>query len=94
MKQIIVYDIPDDVTRTRVSHILEDFGYTRLQYSVFVGARTQNTLEELSLVILDIIKDNEADIRVFQICEKCERKIMVVSRIGIDVDLEVMFPCP
>ena len=50
MIQIIVYDIPKDTLRGKVSHTLEDFGFIRLQYSVFIGSRTQNTLEELSLV--------------------------------------------
>ena len=94
MRQIIVYDIPKDDIRTRVSHILEDFGFIRIQYSVFIGSRTQNSLEELSLVLQDIIGSEDADIRIYQSCEKCEKKTMVVSRIGLDPDMKVIFPCP
>lgn len=94
MNQIIVYDIPDDGVRTRVSHTLENFGFNRFQYSVFIGSRTQNTLEELVFTLQDIIDGKEADIRIYQICEKCYSKKMVVSRIGLDPEMGVMFPCP
>ena len=93
MDQIIVYDIPDDDLRTHVSHLLEDYGFVRVQYSVFRGSRSQNTLEMLALELKDLIKKQEADVRFYQICDICLAKTMVVSRIGVDDEGGVTFPC-
>ncbi|MHA1495633.1 MAG: CRISPR-associated endonuclease Cas2 [Candidatus Thorarchaeota archaeon] len=94
MKQIIVYDIPNDSVRTHISHTLEDFGYIRLQYSVFIGERTQNTLEELDLVLKDLIGSEPADVRIYQMCDKCLAKLIVVSRIAEDPETGGVFPFP
>ncbi|TXT53663.1 MAG: putative CRISPR-associated endoribonuclease Cas2 1 [Candidatus Thorarchaeota archaeon] len=93
MFQIIVYDIPDDGLRTRVSRTLQDFGYERVQYSVFFGSRTQNSLEELSLILQEIIKKEEADVRFYQICNTCSEKTMIVSRIGEEEMYGGIFAC-
>jgi len=94
MKQIIVYDVPNDSLRTHISHTLEDFGYQRLQYSVFIGERTQNTLEELALVLKDLIGKEPADVRCYQICERCLEKIMVISKICEEQEIGGVFAFP
>lgn len=93
MEQLIVYDIPEDKLRTRVSHTLEDYGYERVQYSVFKGSRSQNVLEMLSQELENLIGDEEADVRFYQVCDRCLSKTIVVSRIGLDETEGVTFPC-
>jgi len=93
MKQIIVYDISNDRLRERVCHTVQDYGFKRLQYSVYKGSRSRNILEALSIEIQDILGDEEADVRFYLICNKCLEKTMVVSKKGIDNLSEVMFPC-
>ncbi|MHA1808033.1 MAG: CRISPR-associated endonuclease Cas2 [Methanosarcinales archaeon] len=94
MRQIIVYDIPEDPLRNKVASAIQDYGFERIQYSVFLGSRTQNVLEMLAIELKDLVKSKEADIRFYQQCDKCIGKTMVVSRIGEEQNREVMFPCP
>ena len=94
MKQIVVYDVPNDGLRTQISHVLEDFGYQRLQYSVFIGQRTQNILEEIALILKDLIGSEPADVRCYQICEKCLEKKMIISRICKEPDIGGVFAFP
>ncbi len=95
MYQIIVYDIPDDVLRGKVSQTLKDYGFERVQYSVFTGSRTQNVLESLALELRAIIKKKEADVRFYQQCERCFEKTMVVAKKEVPPIEQrgVMFPC-
>jgi len=93
MRQIIVYDIPEDRLRDRVIKVIQDYGFLRIQYSVFLGSRTQNVLEMLSMELKDIVKRKEADIRFYQQCDKCADRTMIVSKIGDHDREEVAFPC-
>lgn len=93
MQQIIVYDIEDDALRTKVSSLLQDYGYERIQFSVFIGSRTQNVLKMLEIEIKDLIGTKKADVRVYQQCDRCIGKTRIVAMIGNPEREEVMFPC-
>jgi len=47
VKVLLIYDIPDDVVRSRVADICLDYGLLRIQYSAFFGELTVNHQEEL-----------------------------------------------
>ncbi len=94
MRQIIVYDIPEDTLRYKIASSIQDYGFDRVQYSVFIGSRSQNVLEMLAIELKDLVKKKEADIRFYQQCDRCITKTMIVSKIGDTVAGEVMFPCP
>mgnify|MGYP000386112618 FL=1 len=81
---IITYDIPDDYIRTRVANKLKDYGLDRLQKSVFKGKLTRNEAEEVREILLRVVGDKEADIRIFFICRKCWDQQIVVKRMYID----------
>lgn len=93
MQQIIVYDIEEDALRTKVSNLLQDYGYDRVQFSVFIGSRTQNVLKMLEMEIKDLIGKKKADVRFYQQCDRCVGKTMIVSEICHTEQAEVMFPC-
>ncbi len=93
MQQIIVYDIEDDALRTKVSNLLQDYGFERVQFSVFIGSRTQNVLKMLEIEIKDLIGKKKADVRFYQQCDRCVGKTMIVSIISNTESAEVMFPC-
>ncbi len=76
---IITYDIPDDRLRYAVANKLKDYGLERLQLSVFQGYLTRNRAEELAIVLRELVGDEEADIRIFFICEKCRGRAIVVK---------------
>jgi CRISPR-associated endonuclease Cas2 len=68
-KQVVVYDVPQEYMklRSKIVGILQDYGLTRLQYSVFIGNLTMETLENLILRLKKIKPKNKADIRIFLI---------------------------
>jgi len=87
---IITYDIPDDRLRYAVANKLKDYGLERLQLSVFQGYLTRNRAEELAIEIRRLLGDEEADVRIFFICEKCrERAIVVKERYIIEEEIVV-----
>lgn len=46
---LLIYDIPDDRTRYRVSERCKDYGLERIQYSAFAGDLERNRREELRI---------------------------------------------
>lgn len=67
-KEAIVYDVPKNSLRRKITKYLEKYGLIRLQYSVFVGDLSQNKIENLAIELKELIGKEEADIRVFYIC--------------------------
>jgi len=69
VKCLLVYDISDDSTRTRVADICLDYGLDRIQYSAFVGDLTRTHREELMLKIGDRLGDRPGKVQLFAICK-------------------------
>jgi len=67
---IVIYDIQDDRTRTRVSEACLDYGLGRIQYSAFAGRLTRNKREELFLRLQATLEKRPGKILVQPICEK------------------------
>lgn len=77
-KQFIVvsYDISDDRRRTRVCHLLKDYGQ-RVQYSVFecqLRPKDFKRLRERLRPLLDLAED---DVRFYRLCEVCLPKAKI-----------------
>nr|MDO8109711.1 CRISPR-associated endonuclease Cas2 [Candidatus Sigynarchaeota archaeon] len=72
---VITYDVPatHDEWRLKVAKTLSNFGFFRIQYSVFVGDRTNNTVQACKLKLESMLKNNlvPADIRFFPLCTSC-----------------------
>jgi len=78
---VISYDISDDRKRNKVANTLEDYG-KRVQYSVFECRLDEKTLAEL----LDKLKpfpERNDSIRVYQICEACLRRVILLGKGGL-----------
>ncbi|HEV8717431.1 MAG TPA: CRISPR-associated endonuclease Cas2 [Candidatus Binatia bacterium] len=67
---VVIYDIPDDRTRLRISEACLDYGLERIQYSAFQGKLTRNKREELFLRLKTILDEKPGKILVQPICEK------------------------
>jgi len=67
---IVIYDVPDDRTRTRVSEACLDYGLERIQYSAFQGKLSRNKREELFLRLQALVGEQPGKILVQPICEK------------------------
>lgn len=69
LQTIVLYDIPHDRSRTKVSDKCLDFGLVRFQYSAFQGPLTKNRREELALVLHDLIEVYGGKIAMVPICQ-------------------------
>lgn len=79
---VVIYDVPDDRTRTRVSEACLDYGLERVQYSAFFGRLTRNKREELFLRLKSILGEKAGKILVQPICEKDLRAAQSVENEG------------
>jgi CRISPR-associated protein Cas2 len=75
---VISYDISDDRKRVKVANLLADYG-KRVQYSVFECRLDAKTLEKLIDQLEPFVEGNDS-IRVYQICESCLKKAVLLGR--------------
>jgi CRISPR-associated protein Cas2 len=69
MKCLLVYDISNDRTRTKIADFCLDYGLDRIQYSAFVGDLSRTHREELMLKIGDRLGDRSGKVQLFAICK-------------------------
>ncbi len=75
MFYVISYDIPDNLRRTRIAKILEDFG-DRVQYSVFECQIRRVDFLKLREKLKKLIDVSEGDsLRFYFLCESDVKKI-------------------
>lgn len=65
---VVLYDIPHDRSRTKVSDKCLDFGLVRFQYSAFHGRLTRNRREELALILEQLVEKNGGSICLIPVC--------------------------
>lgn len=70
LKTLVVYDIPDDRTRTKVFETCKDYGLAHIQYSAFFGPLNQNRRQELYQRLRRVLGDKEGKIIICPICDK------------------------
>ncbi len=65
--RLAFYDIEEDNIRNKVSNKLEEFGFIRLQYSVYAGRISKVHLELCYQAIADILAKSESERNKFSI---------------------------
>ena len=65
---MLIYDIPDDRLRHKVSERCKDYGLSRVQYSAFAGDLDRNRREELMLRLRKTLGKKEGNIRLQPVC--------------------------
>jgi CRISPR-associated protein Cas2 len=70
VKTLLVYDIPNDLLRTRVASICQDYGLIRIQYSSFFGELSLNHQEELLFKLRRRVGRSPCNIQLFPIGER------------------------
>lgn len=84
---LISYDIEDDKKRNKIAKIMEDFG-KRVQFSVFEGLIDMEQLNKLKNKIEGIIEKEKDSIRIYRICENCQKLIEVIGEGEVSKDLD------
>lgn len=78
---VVLYDIPHDRVRARISDACLNFGLVRFQYSAFEGSLTRNRREELALMLAGLMADVGGRIRIVPLCRED-----VASSINVEID--------
>jgi CRISPR-associated protein Cas2 len=64
---LVLYDISDDRTRTRVSDACKDYGLDRIQFSAYSGKLTRAAREELEMRLGKTLGNRSGAITVIQL---------------------------
>jgi CRISPR-associated protein Cas2 len=67
---ILIYDIPDDRIRHKVSERCKDYGLDRIQYSAFTGDLDRNRREELMMRLKKTLGKKQGNIRLQPVCSR------------------------
>lgn len=78
---ILIYDIPDDRIRHKVSERCKDYGLDRIQYSAFAGDLDRNRREELMLRLKKTLGEKAGNIRLQPVCT---RDVGLAREISVD----------
>ena len=67
---MLIYDIPDDKVRHKVSERCKDYGLERIQYSAFAGDLDRNRREEMLMRLKKTLGKKEGNIRLQPVCTR------------------------
>lgn len=68
MRCLLVYDISDDKTRTKVADACLDYGLDRIQYSAFFGKLNGTHRRELMKKLRRLLGRRQGKIQLFPLC--------------------------
>jgi CRISPR-associated protein Cas2 len=88
MLYIISYDIPNDKRRLRIANLLLNYGM-RVQYSVFECRLSEALLAKLRARLEKLLQPDEDNIRVYRLCNACEREIIALGNAEAVVEKDV-----
>jgi CRISPR-associated protein Cas2 len=88
---VVSYDVPNDRRRTRLAHMLKDFGQ-RVQYSVFECRLDAEALERLRQRIEKLTDPLEDSVRIYRLCLECGQKVEIqgLGKVTEDPDVYVL----
>ena len=66
----VIYDIVDDLVRSRVANACKDYGLERIQYSAFSGPLDGTRRAELATRLTDTLGQEIGKILVLPVCER------------------------
>lgn len=78
MLVVVVYDIPDDNRRTKLSNFLEGYG-RRVQYSVFECFLSLEEMRSLHQKIEKRVKPTEDNVRFYWISAEAVSRVLTIG---------------
>lgn len=85
MRYLVAYDVVVDRQRTKVAHLLEEYG-DRIQKSVFECFLNERSKQELWEEMVELINVEEDRVRMYPLCRACERKVEIAGGGPVRVD--------
>ncbi len=81
MKILIFYDIVETSIRNRVIELLFDYGFQRVQFSVFMGEISKKKIKRLTGNIHSVIDSKVDSLYIFNLCEKDFNNCLFLGKI-------------
>ncbi|NEQ18933.1 MAG: CRISPR-associated endonuclease Cas2 [Microcoleus sp. SIO2G3] len=78
MLVLVVYDIPDDKRRTKLSNFLEGYG-RRVQLSVFECFLSLEEMRELHEKVKKLVKPVEDNVRFYWISQEAVSRVLTIG---------------
>ena len=78
MLVLVVYDIPNDKRRTKLSNFLEGYG-RRVQLSVFECFLSLEEMRELHEKVKKLVKPVEDNVRFYWISQEAVSRVLVIG---------------
>jgi CRISPR-associated protein Cas2 len=78
MLVVVVYDIPDDKRRTKLSNFLEGHGQ-RVQFSVFECFLSLEEMRELYVKVRKLVKPVEDNVRFYWISQDAIQRVLTIG---------------
>lgn len=78
MLTVIVYDVPDDKRRLKLSNFLEGYG-RRVQYSVFECFLSLDEMRKLHQKVLKKVKPEEDNVRFYWISGAAVSQVLTIG---------------
>ncbi len=76
---ILVYDISEDRTRTKIADVCLDYGLDRVQLSTFSGKLSRTNQDAIMLRIEELLGEGDGNIQLIPIAEDDWRKRLEVG---------------
>jgi len=86
VQTLVIYDIPNDRIRNKISERCKDSGLLRIQYSAFIGELNHNRREELLLKLKHTLSENTGNIRIYPLCDKDLRLMKEIAVVESEDD--------
>jgi CRISPR-associated protein Cas2 len=78
MLVLVVYDIPNDKRRTKLSNFLEGYG-RRVQFSVFECFLSLEEMRELYEKVKKLVKSVEDNVRFYWISQEAVSRVLTIG---------------
>lgn len=78
MLVVVVYDIPDDKRRSKLSNFLEGYGQ-RIQLSVFECFLNLSEMQQLYDDVLKRVKASEDNVRFYWISQEAVNRVLTIG---------------
>ena len=78
MLVVVVYDIPDDKRRTKLSNFLEGYG-RRVQFSVFECFLSLEEMRQLYINVRKLVKPAEDSVRFYWISQEAVERVLIIG---------------
>jgi len=78
MLVVVVYDIPNDKRRTKLSNFLEGYG-RRVQFSVFECFLSLDQMRQLDEKVKKLVEPVEDNVRFYWISEEAVSRVLVIG---------------